>query len=102
MFQFTIVPTDPDVDAHLWVVVGDLPPVYIAQPHESSWQDVLTGYVDEMRLWVRAVRSGGSLDNVIPVGVEPTEDHADMLERRLDFIERQLLSVPADSLEDAG
>ena len=57
---------------------------------------------DEMRLWVRAVRSGGSLDNVIPVGVEPTEDHADMLERRLDFIERELLSVPADSLEDAG
>lgn len=102
VFHFTIVPSQPDADAELWVVVGDLPSAYIAQPPEASWQDVLAGYIDEMRRWVAAVRAGDPLDDVIPVGVEPTEEHAQMLESRLDFLERELVNVPANSLDDVS
>jgi hypothetical protein len=44
-----------------------------------------------MRRWITAVRAGASLDDVIPVAANPTIQHADMLESRLDFIQRRLI-----------
>jgi hypothetical protein len=52
-----------------------------------------------MRRWVNAVRNHETLDNVIPVSVEPTLEHAGMLETRLEFIKKNLIDVPTDSIE---
>ena len=87
--------TDPKV----WVVLGDLPPAYLAFDEGDTWQDALRGYVEEMQQWVNAVRAGESLEDVIPVNVSATREHADILATRLQFIRERLVSVDAASLE---
>jgi hypothetical protein len=99
IFLFEVVGNSEKVPPKVWVVVGDVPSAYIALPADSGWQDVLAGYVFEMRRWVTAVQSGLSVSELIPVGVTPTREHAEMLAGRLDFIQSDLLDQPADSIE---
>lgn len=99
VFLFDVDGGSRDVDPKVWVVVGDLPPGCIAQPSSASWQDVLEGYVLEMRRWVTAVQSGADVSELVPVNVPPTREYADMLASRLDFIQSEILSLPADSIE---
>ncbi|MFX0135622.1 MAG: hypothetical protein ACFFDN_18395 [Candidatus Hodarchaeota archaeon] len=99
VFLFDIIPSQPEVDNTLWVITGDLPPAYLVTDDAESWQKALDGYVYEMNQWVKAVREGGNLDNIIPVNVEPTIEHAEMLEGRLNFIQENFINVPSDSIE---
>ena len=91
VFLFRIEPALPGVDESLWVVVGDLPPAYLVCDSAPNWRGALRCYICEMRKWVEAVQSGGSLSGVIPVRVEPTREHADMLASRLEFIQDHMI-----------
>ena len=82
----------------LWVITGDLPPAYLVTDDAPDWQGALAAYAGEMRKWVAAVRDGSSTADLIPVNVTPTAEHAAMLERRLDFIERELIAAPTEVL----
>jgi hypothetical protein len=86
-------------EPRVWVVVGDLPPAYIAYELDDTWQDALRGYVDEMQLWVDAVREDESLDDLIPVNVPATPEYAEMLAKRLAFLRDQLIDVDPNTLE---
>jgi hypothetical protein len=93
VFLFRIEPAASGVDDTLWVIVGDVPSAYLVCNDAPDWPGALGAYVYEMRRWVQAVRSGGSLKDVISVRAEPTREHADMLASRLDFIEQQMLDT---------
>jgi hypothetical protein len=100
VFRCTLMPSHPDADMMVWVVVGDLPPAYLVHEPGDSWQDALAAYVDEMGRWVAAVRSGESPgDDIIPVNVAPTLEHAELLASRLEFIRERLVEVDPDSVE---
>jgi hypothetical protein len=100
VFRVQLVPTPGrGADPVVWVVVGDVPPAYLAFEEGDGWQDALRGYVEEMQWWVDAVREGASLDDLIPVNVPPTAEHADMLASRLAFIRERLVAVDPASLE---
>jgi hypothetical protein len=91
VFLFCIEPANAGVDDTLWVIVGDVPTAYLVCDDAPDWRGALKAYVEEMRRWVDAVRSGASLDGIIPVRAEPTMDHADMLASRLDFIQEHMI-----------
>lgn len=94
VFEVDLQPDSPGVDPTLWVVVGDLPPAYLVLDEAPTWRDALRGYIAEMSHWVHAVKNGLPLDDVIPVDVEPTLKHADMLAYRLSFIEKEIIDAP--------
>jgi hypothetical protein len=96
VFRLHLVPSYADADNVVWVVVGDVPPAYIVLDDAPNWQSALARYAEEMRRWVEAVRHGQELDDVIPVNAPPTAEYADLLARRIDFIEREFVNVPAD------
>jgi hypothetical protein len=100
IFRCSLAPSDPRADAVVWVIVGDLPPAYIAYQPEDSWQDALRGYVEEMEELVEGVSAGASLDDVIPVNAPATSEYADMLASRLEFITTHLLEVDPNSVEN--
>ena len=91
VFLFDIIPSRPKVDETLWVVTGDLPPAYLVTDDANTWSEALEGYVYEMSRWVNAVRGGSSLDDIIPVNVEPSIKYAEMLEGRLWFIQNRFI-----------
>lgn len=98
VFRCTLVPSRPDADIMVWIVVGDLPSAYLVHEPGDSWQDALIGYVAEMEHWVDAARDGASLEDVIPVNVAPTQENVLMLASRLDFIRSRLLDVDPDTV----
>jgi hypothetical protein len=98
VFFFRIIPAFEDVDRELWVIVGDLPPAYIVCDNAETWQEALDAYAFEMMKWVEAVRKGQSVADIIPVNVEPTAEHATMLETRINLIAELFVNVPPETL----
>lgn len=99
VFKIAFEPARSDVDSVLWIITGDLPPAYLVTDDAPDWQSALAAYIDEMRTWVAAVRNGSPTADVIPVSVAPTVEHAQILESRLDFLQREFVAVSADSIE---
>jgi len=99
VFRVDLVPAHPEAEPTVWVVVGDLPPAYIAYEAGDTWQDALRGYLEEMGLWVSAVRDGRSVKELIPVNVQPTTTYAEQLNTRLAFIRTEFIDVNPESLE---
>lgn len=100
VFRASLIPSDPRADVTVWLVVGDLPPAYIAHEPGDSWQDALRGYVDEMSQWVDAVRSGASVEDLIPVNTPATPEYAQMLASRLEFVRDRIVGVDPDSVDN--
>lgn len=97
-FLFAIVPADPEFDDQLWVITGDLPPALFSCSGIPKPSSALQEYVDEMKLWVKAVKAGKPTADLYPVcyrnstySVEPTLEFAEMLEGRLHVIEQELI-----------
>jgi hypothetical protein len=89
---FEIEPTNAHVDRWLWTVTGDVPPAYLVTDNARKPREALEVYVFEMGLWVRKVRAHEDLTDVIPVDVPRTDENADLLESRLNFVETEILN----------
>lgn len=100
VYRCSLIPSHPDADVMVWVVVGDVPPAYLVHEPGDSWQDALAAYVHEMRRWVSLAEAGNQAgDDVIPVNVAPTAANAQLLASRLDFIQARLVDADPASVE---
>ena len=89
---FEVVPAGGKTPDTTWVVVGDLPPAYIAVDDAPNPAAALDAYIGAMEDWVDAARAGRSVAGLIPVNVEPTGPNAERLAKRLQFLDREILS----------
>jgi hypothetical protein len=99
VFLFRIAPAREGVDEWVWVIVGDLPPAYITCEESPNPACALDAYIGAMNEWVVAASSGGSVDELIPVNVEPSKENAERLGLRLKFIDDKILSNFKNDLE---
>ncbi|MCE9578153.1 MAG: hypothetical protein K8W52_33820 [Deltaproteobacteria bacterium] len=90
VFLMQLEPSPP-ADEWLWVVVGDVPSVYMVIDDIRDPCAALEAYCELMEHWIDAARTGGDLSKVFPVAAAPTAEHADMLERRIAMIRESLL-----------
>ena len=90
VFLFKIEPVNDDVDNHIWIIVGDLPSVYLDASVETG-KEALETYCELMSEWVDNVLKGQSLEESYPVEAEPSEENAELLKKRIAFIRRELL-----------
>jgi hypothetical protein len=92
VFLFEIEPASDDVDAEMWVVVGDMPSAIIVPDESPDPIAALKNYVREMREWLTAVRSGdpAALEACLPISAKPTLELAAALEGRMNFLERKV------------
>jgi hypothetical protein len=91
VFLAKVVPTRVGVDEWLWVVVGDIPPLYLVTDDIGTPREALEAYVEWRRAWVAAVRERRPLDDLPAVDAPPTRANADDLDGRLDYIERKII-----------
>ncbi|MCO5166131.1 MAG: hypothetical protein M9894_07160 [Planctomycetes bacterium] len=87
------------VDEWLWVVVGDLPTVYLVLDESPTPAEALQTYCELMEDWVRAVRTGAPLDDVYPVAAPATPENAAALARRIEHLRAVLVPELARSFE---
>lgn len=88
--SFEVEPMTETVDKFIWIIIGDLPTVYLDEGVKTS-QEALKLYCELMSEWADNIVEGLSLDGCYPVNVEPTMENAGLLRRRIDFIVKELL-----------
>jgi hypothetical protein len=87
-------------DDRLWIVVGDLPPAYMIVVEDDTAQQALEAYCQLMDDWIAAVSTSGHFGEVFPVSAPPTQEHADMLHDRIEYLRNEIVpNVPADSVD---
>jgi hypothetical protein len=98
VFLFRIIPARAGVDEWIWVVVGDLPPAYLTCDECPNPATALDGYIGAMTEWVDAASCRESVANVIPVNMPATPENADLLRKRLCFLDERILVDLRDDL----
>jgi len=92
IFLFEIEPSENSgADESLWIIVGDLPYAYLDTIQYKTTHEALDFYCFLMNEWIDHVRMGKSLEACYPVNVEPTLEHANMLDTRIKLIESEFL-----------
>lgn len=100
VFLFKIIPQNKQVDEYIWVVVGDIPPLYITCENAPNAACALDGYIGAMMTWVDAAKSGKDLDGLPPVNVPSTPENAKKLQLKLDFLEKKILALYQGDLKE--
>ncbi len=85
-----VVATQADVPEWICVFEGDMPPAYLRTDEAADCPEACQMYLDALAEWVRCVRAGEPLNDLIPVNASPTLEHAKMLEDRLEYIRTEL------------
>jgi hypothetical protein len=84
-------PIPGSLDRQLWIVVGDLPSVYMVADAGPDAKEALIAYCELMEEWADSVLVGRDLSECFPVGVEPTHELANMLKGRTKFIREEII-----------
>jgi len=98
VFLFRIIPAREHVDSMLWVIVGDIPPLYITTDCAPNPACALDAYIGAMDAWVEACLHNTSREGLPPLNVPPTREWALDLQQRLSFIDKNILAWYKDDL----
>lgn len=99
VFYFEIEPIKDNIDSKLWVLTGDIPPAYLVTDKTPNPPCAIATYIEEMKLWVDAVKNNKPTEDIIPVNVPPTLKYADMLDKRLKFLKENVLPNYSEDLK---
>jgi hypothetical protein len=92
IFLMELDPVPTGIDQWLWVITGDMPSAYFVIDDCATPIDALKWYIAERRRWVELAYVGETSSDVMPVEVPANAYHAEILERRLNILERILIN----------
>jgi hypothetical protein len=102
VFYFEITPNVEGVDQAIWVITGDLPPLYLPQDVGRNPALALAEYIAIVRDWTRAAIKQEISDRHPPLGLAFTIENGRRLKKKLDFIEVEILRFYASDLDEVG
>lgn len=90
VFLFRIVPSDEKIEEYLWVVVGDLPPLYLVTEAAATPAAALLRYIEVMTLWAEAAIAGTECSGLPPVEADFSRENGVALQTRLKILREYL------------
>ncbi|MGQ7857523.1 hypothetical protein ACUN24_25075 [Pedobacter sp. WC2501] len=91
IFLFEIENASSPEDNFIWVVVGDVPSMYMDVYGPKSTREVLEVYVNLSRDWIDAIEKGEGIEKCFPFDNDPSLELAGMLKSRVDRIEFSII-----------
>jgi len=91
IFLFDIVNSSSESDNLLWIIVGDLPPMYLDVYGATTTVQVLENYAALAEDWITQIKTGGSVENCFPFKAEATIEMAELLEIKVNQIKNNLI-----------
>lgn len=92
VFLFKIHPSAPEVDDYVWAVVGDIPPLYLTVEDCPNPACALDGYIGALEQWADAAIEQKDVSGLPPVSAPPSVENGRSLKKRLQFLDREVLS----------
>lgn len=101
VFLFEIIPKKQNVDDYVWIIVGDLPPLYITTENAPNPACALDAYLGAMEKWVDFAIHGkyDKKCHPVPVEAEPTKENGELLKKRIKFIDEEILNSYREDLK---
>jgi hypothetical protein len=96
IFLFEIENTKSSKDNFLWIIVGDIPSMYLDVYGPRSTVEVLEDYVRLAEDWIAHIKSKKSVSECYPFNAEPTIELAELLEKKVAFMKGTLLNEMED------
>lgn len=93
LFLIRFQPGGLPEDAERWMVVSDLPSMHFETDDTPTPALALQLYCAIAQDWADAVLTGRDLSESYPIPVQPTDELAQMLLGRVDFIRRELIPL---------
>lgn len=100
IFYLELIPAQTFIKDELWVIVGDIPPAFIYTDECPNAFAALQKYLNELALWIDAVRKDESVEGLLPVDAPPIPKFADMLAQRVTFIGNEIMRDYQQELEN--
>jgi hypothetical protein len=83
-------------DSLLWVIVGDLPSMYLDTFNVKTLKEALETYIDLANDWADKIITKQQMENCFPFEVKPTIKLAKALKSRVKFIKNNLMKNITD------
>ncbi len=96
IFLFEIENTASSEDDFLWIIVGDIPSMYLDTFGIKTTKEVVENYVGLAEDWINNIKAGISVDDCYPFNAEPTLELAELLEKKVTFMKSELI----DNIDD--
>lgn len=93
VFLFNICSEDTEVDDYVWVIVGDIPSLYLTVENCPNPACALDGYIGALEQWAEAAIEQKTMEGLPPVSAPATVKNGKDLKRRLEFLDREVLSL---------
>ena len=90
IFLFEIDNTASSVDNFLWIIVGDIPSMYLDTGIKST-KEVIDNYVGLAEDWINNIKEGKDVNDCYPFNAEPTLELAELLEKKVSFMKNELI-----------
>ena len=92
LFKIDNIQSKDEADNNLWIIVGDLPSMYLDTYNVKSLKEVLENYADLAGEWADKIIAKQSLKNCFPFDEKPSLKLAKLLKSRVEFINSNLLN----------
>ena len=96
IFLFEITNTQSSEDNFLWIIVGDIPPMYLDSYGPRTTREVVEDYIGLSEDWINHIKAEKGVDGCYPFNVEPTIEMAELLEKKVLFMKNELLTNMVD------
>ena len=91
IFLFDIVNASSKEDNLLWLIVGDIPSMYLDVHGAKNTVQVLEDYAALAEDWINKIKAGETVDGCYPFKAEPALEMAELLELRVNQIKNNLI-----------
>ena len=102
IFLFEIINSSSPKDNFVWVIVGDIPPMYLDTFGPKSTVEVTELYIDLAEDWIACIKEGSSIDECYPFNAEPTLELAELLEKKISFMKNNVIENIEDVMLQVG
>ena len=91
VFLYEIDTSSSNGDNFFWIVVGDLPAMYLDVYGAKTTIEVLEDYASLASDWISNVELGLSVEDCYPFDAKSTMEMADLLKKRVNIIEKSII-----------
>jgi hypothetical protein len=91
VFLYEIDTSSSNGDRFFWIIVGDLPSMYLDVYGPKTTIQVLEDYVSLSKDWISNIEKGLSVEECYPFDADPTEEMAKLLKTRVNIIENSII-----------
>ncbi len=96
IFLYEIDNLQSPQDNLIWIIVGDMPPMYLDTYNILTTKEVIDAYIQLVSDWIQHIEEGKSLDECFPIQSSSSPQTLLSLKKRIELLRNKILPAIND------